>query len=58
MICKDCVHYEVCVNLITEPKRIESMSYGNSETWLCFKDKSKFIELPRAEKALEGINHD
>lgn len=46
MTCKDCVYYEACVNLMTDPKRIESMSYGNSEKWLCFKDKSKFIELP------------
>lgn len=50
MTCKDCVYYEACVNLMTDPKRIESMSYGNSETWLCFKDKSKFIELPRTDE--------
>ena len=46
MTCKDCVHYEACINVITEQKRIESMEYGNSETWRCFKDKTKFVELP------------
>ncbi len=46
MTCKDCVHYEVCNHFITDPKAIESMRYGNSETWFCFKDKSKLIKLP------------
>ena len=41
MTCKDCVHYEVC-----EALEQNGISRIHPSLCGCFKDKSKFIELP------------
>ena len=40
MTCKECIHYDVCKALEDEVDMISTYQCG------CFKDKSKFIELP------------
>ncbi len=50
MTCKDCIHYDVCVNKnIKNPKECnEYIKDLNNMEKVCksFKDKSKYIELP------------
>lgn len=50
MTCKDCIHFEVCLKNGDARPDIKYCS--------CFKDKSRYIELPceEAERALEGKN--
>ena len=40
MTCKDCIHCEVCIQLLDQ---IDNPTF----TCAIFKDRSKFIELPR-----------
>ena len=40
MTCKDCIHYDVCKALEEQVGMIDARQCG------CYKDKSRFIELP------------
>lgn len=40
MTCKDCIHYDVCKALEDQVGMIDARQCG------CYKDKSRFIELP------------
>lgn len=42
MTCKDCMHYEVC-NALDESGQVKILVPSQCG---CFKDKSKYIELP------------
>ena len=45
MTCKDCIHYEVC-SPFTSPNE----SFPEVNGCKCFKDKSRYIELPQKEE--------
>jgi hypothetical protein len=49
-ICKDCLHYEICVacGIDYSPQNIDTVRKTNDVNVLCtdFKDRSNFIELP------------
>lgn len=53
MTCKDCIHYEACKDIFLQMGRIEEAAYmddegshGAESECQCFKDKSRFVELP------------
>ena len=47
MTCKDCVHYEVCMDFTTLKESVFCQNYDKQEE-LCdyFKNKANFVELP------------
>ena len=53
MTCKDCIHYEACKDIFLQIGEIEEAAYmddegshGAESECQCFKDKSRFVELP------------
>lgn len=46
MMCKDCVHFEVCANVYCEVTAETEIKNINGNGCYYFKDKLKYIELP------------
>lgn len=55
MICKDCIHYEICDKYVSPCE-----SFPETDGCKCFKDKSRYIELPcgkGAKLTYKGIEY-